>query len=261
MTDAWPCPPYRIDKEPQFLFIATPPYSGSTALAEILNGGHRTAFLQARAEGQWLIPGMCEADRWNPQKSIDWTSVRAVWMERIERMVEESGRGAQVALVIEKSPPNLVRLGQLIEAFPNHLLMAFNRNPYASCSSILYRKYDADAKTRQERIAMVSRLAADWLFRSRWIKHWSDALRLRYFSYESFCEDPTACISHLAANAPALKSVDVNRRIKVKDYEVQGLVNFNDRQVSKLTTADIDAISAALDNHRALLAFFGYEIR
>ncbi|MGH8556317.1 MAG: hypothetical protein ACRESZ_02420 [Methylococcales bacterium] len=42
---------------------------------------------------------------------------------------------------------------------------------------------------------------------------------------------------------------------------MQGLVNFNDRQVSKLTTADIDAISAALDNHRALLAFFGYEIR
>ncbi len=49
--------------QPHFLFIITPPYSGSTAISGVLNSSHRTMILQKSGEGQWLVPGLCEKDR------------------------------------------------------------------------------------------------------------------------------------------------------------------------------------------------------
>jgi hypothetical protein len=253
----WPCPGHNIEKEPHFLFIITPPYSGSTAFAQILNSSHSTAFLQKRGEGQWLIPGMCETDRWDPKKMINWESVRSVWLDRIENiqlLVQN------VELIIEKSPPNLVRIDQLIKIFPNHSLVAFNRNPYANCSSILYRKHYPQNKSEKENIKIVSRLADKWLFRSRWIKKWIDEMQLTYITYEEFCAEPTTCVSKLAANLPALKTVDINKSIKVKGYKMQKIVNFNEVQISKLKQKEIDAISGVLTADIKLVSFFGYDI-
>ena len=69
--DKWPVPEHGIKEEPFFLFIITPPRSGSTALAQILNSAQETTFLNKRGEGQWLIPGLCEADRWNPDTFVN----------------------------------------------------------------------------------------------------------------------------------------------------------------------------------------------
>lgn len=253
----WPCPHFNIEKEPHFLFIITPPYSGSTALAQILNSAHGTAFLQKRGEGQWLIPGMCETDRWDRQKIINWESVRAVWLKRIEFI---EARVQDVRLIIEKSPPNLVRIDQLTEIFSNHSLMAFNRNPYANCSSILYRYYDPKNKSEGERTRILSRLADDWLFRSDWIKRWIDKWQLTTFTYEGFCAEPAACVSKLAVDLPVLQTVDVNKSIKVKHYKKQGIINFNEEQISRLSQKGLDTISEVLTKDLTLVSFFGYDI-
>ena len=91
-------------------------------------------------------PRKCEADRWDREKVVTWESVRSVWLERaelIKSLVQD------VDLIIEKSPPNLVRIDQLIAHFPNHSLVAFNRNPYAICSSIFYRNHDPKNKSER----------------------------------------------------------------------------------------------------------------
>ncbi len=253
----WPRPKYNIEKEPHFLFIITPPYAGSTAFAKILNTSHDTAFLQKKGEGQWLIPGMCEADRWNRDKKINWESVKSVWLERIELI---QSLVQNIELIIEKSPPNLVRIDQLIKIFPNHSLVAFNRDPYASCSSILYRNYDPKNKSEEDRIKIVSRIADMWLFFSHWVKKWIEEMQLIYFTYERFCAEPETCVSKLAADTPALETVDINKSIKVKDYKIQGIVNFNAEQISKLTQKEVNAISEVLTKDLKIVSFFGYDI-
>lgn len=253
----WPCPKHNVEKEPHFLFIITPPYSGSTAFAQILNSSHGTAFLQKKGEGHWLIPGMCEADRWDRKKAINWKSVRSVWLERVELI---QSLVQDIELIIEKSPPNLVRIDQLVEIFPKHSLVGFNRNPYANCSSILFRNYDPKNHSKKENIKTISLLADRWLVRSRWIKKWIDEMRLTYLTYEKFCADPASCVSELAANIPTLKTVDINKHIKVKDYKIQGIVNFNATQISKLTKEQVDAISGVLKKDLKIVSFFGYDI-
>ena len=92
-VDNWPTPTHLpLVSEPTFLFIITPPYSGSTALTQVLNSAHHSTLLQKRGEGQWLVPGMCQADRWNPDKYIDWKSVKAVWSSKIRFIEEHVGK-------------------------------------------------------------------------------------------------------------------------------------------------------------------------
>ena len=112
----------------------------------------------------------------------------------------------------------------------------------------------------KERIEIVSKIADKWLYRSGWIKKWIDEWQPTTFSYEQFCAEPAACVSKLAVNIPALDTVDVNKSIKVKDYKIQGIVDFNAIQISKLNPRDIDAISKVLIKDVKLVSFFGYNI-
>ena len=251
----WPCPRVNIKDEPHFLFIITPPYSGSTALAKILNSSHSSTFLQKRAEGQWLIPGMCAKDRWDPAKVMNWKSIRSVWLHRVQ---EIQSLVQNVDLVIEKSPGSLVRINQLIDVFPNHSLMAFNRNPFANCSSILYRTKQNN-KSDEERIRALKKIAAKWLNRSRWIRKWIEEKNIVNFTYENFCAAPAECILPLIKIIPALQFVDVSKEIKVKDYKKQRLINQNAIQIERLTQKEIGAISEVLCTDPELVMFFGYD--
>ena len=255
-TDNWPTPDYLpLVSEPTFLFIITPPFSGSTALAQVLNSAHHSTLIQKRGEGQWLVPGMCQADRWNPDKYIDWKSVKAVWSSRIRFIEEHVGK---VSVVIEKSPPNLVRVDRLLETFPKHKIVAFNRNPYASCASMLYRVHDGKNKSRDERLAIVREIAAAWTFRSAWLKKQIDTYSPIHFTYENFCNDPEAAVKRITDHFSELIGIDIKRAIKVKDYRLQGISNQNERQIGNLSQCERSVIGAALRPHEELLRFFGY---
>jgi hypothetical protein len=292
--------------EPHFLFVITPPYSGSTALAQVLNTARGAAILHRTGEGQWLVPGMCAEDRWNPSKPMDWDSIRATWLCRVAelrgvaeppavvephvpeprrvdelrrvpepRQVAESGavaperppaavegaavEGAAVEVVIEKSPPNLVRVDQLIKAFPNHSLMAFNRDPFAHCSSVLYRHADPAHKTDAERVDAVRMVAHGWLDRSTWLRRWIEELHVVHFTYEEFCAEPATCVETLAELVPVLTTADTSSGIRVKDYEQQELENHNARQIGLLRAPELDAISTVLRTQPALVEYFGYD--
>lgn len=47
----------------------------------------------------------------------------------------------------------------------------------------------------------------------------------------------------------------------MKDYERQGIVNQNPRQLATLSTEDVETISEVLQDHGDLLGFFGYTLR
>lgn len=253
----WPRPAVSPASEPKFLFALTPPYGGSTVLAKILNTAPNSMILQKRAEGQWLVPGMCEPDRWEPQKHIDWESVHATWLAKYELIhyhVET------INLVIEKSPPNLVRVRQLREHFPNSCFFAFNRNPYAHCSSFLHREYSERRRSSDRRGDTVRRLANDWLVRSRYLRDAVLEFGIQHFTYERFCEDPSDCVARLVAVCPELSGVDVHASVLVKDYGQQGLVDQNPKNIAQLTPDDIVGISSVLRTDEDLVKFFGYGI-
>lgn len=253
----WPVPDYEKNLEPHFLFIITPPYSGSTALAKLLDSSSRTMILQERGEGQWLVPGLCEKDRWDPDKEVNYESVRAVWLHAYQQSIRVN---PEIEVVIEKSPPNMMRIEALSGQFKDFSFIANNRNPYASCASILYRRHDADRIGYEERVSILENIADKWLARSRRIQELILHFGIPLLTYEAFCENPASVIKELRTPAGVAESIDPYARVKVKDYQIQGIVNQNQRQISSLTIRDIKSCSSVFMGHEDLLDFYGYSI-
>ncbi|HEY9509658.1 MAG TPA: sulfotransferase [Verrucomicrobiae bacterium] len=224
-------------------------------MAQVLNSAYTSMFLQERAEGQWLVPSMCQADRWNPEKKIDWETVRQTWLSRVQFVEELVGRRE---IVIEKSPPNLVRTKQLFQVFPNHKVIVFNRNPYALCASVLYRMHPASLDSEPKRLAILEKNTNAWIFRSRLLKEHIKHFKPVAFTYEDFCRDPGGRVKEIMAIVPELRGVDITREIKVKDYRPQHIANQNPRQIANLLPSEKKAIAEILNSEEELLRFFGY---
>jgi len=252
----WPMPMYDENNQPHFLFIITPPFSGSTALAKILNTSCRTMFIQKKGEGHRLVPGLCEADRWNPDKEINYNSLKAVWLNAFQKVQQLT---QTIDVVIEKSPPNLVRIEQIASQFNNYSFIANNRNPYANCASILYRKYDAENLNTEQRINILKVLAENWLIRSKEIMKLVVKLQIPLLTYEEFCKTPEIVISKLNLPNGVIETINPNATVKVKDYKVQKISNQNKRQIANLSEKEIESISHILEAHQEVLAFFNYK--
>ncbi|MEO1079762.1 MAG: sulfotransferase [Pseudomonadota bacterium] len=242
-------------QEPVFLIVLSPPYSGSTALAQLLNTGHHSMLLHRKGEGQWLVPGMCQADRWDHRKPVLWDSVRAVWLAKIREVEELTGR---VDVVIEKSPPNLVRVKELLKTFPNHQIVTFVRDPFANCSSIFFRHYVKENSSVKDRIATLQHLARGWLDRSRLIERWREQRNSVHFSYEDLCSDPSTQVQAIVDKVPRLDGIDIGSPLSVKGYRAQPLTNHNARQIGLLCEEELDGIAQVLRKHESMLERLGY---
>jgi hypothetical protein len=255
--DRWPSPKFDENDQPHFLFIITPPYSGSTALSELLNTSHRTMILQARGEGQWLVPGLCEKDRWNSEKEVNYLSVKATWLsayQQVNRLTQN------VDVVIEKSPPNMMRMEQLASQFRDYSFIANNRDPYANCASILYRRHDADDLSPHKRKEVLYTLSKGWVMRSEKIKELISSLSAPLLTYEEFCSNPSSVLDILNTPRGVSDTINPGAEVKVKDYKPQPVSSQNERQISKLTDEEIEHISESLSLNSELLDYFGYQL-
>jgi hypothetical protein len=258
-SQSWPMPGYQPDVQPHFLFILTPPYAGSTALAELINSSPRTMFLEPRAEGQWLVPGMCTPGRWDAQHPMNYASIRAVWLQRYQWVRALVGRSVDV--VVEKSPPNMLRMTALMALFERVSLLASNRDPYANCASILYRNHPAETLSEAQRLDVLRGLAQSWLFRSQQIQAVLQRHAAVLITHEQFCADPGFWVQKIPLPAEVVQSINPHALLKVKDYPEAPLQCFNAEQTARLKPAEIACISQVLAEHADLLAYYGYALR
>lgn len=241
--------------EPRFLFLLTPPYSGSTALAKLLNTSPRSMILEPRAEGQTLVPALLK-ERWNPEKSVDWPHVKSVWLKQFH---EVNSLVDTLRVVIEKSPPNLLRAADLQRHFPTAAFVSFIRDPYAQCSSILHRNRQPENLSLNERDAWVLKFARRWLFRAQYIRRNVEA-GILHFGYEQFCAQPGLYLSKILDLCPELERLDADAVIFVKDYPAQNITNQNARQIQRLTPRDRRIITEEMTGAGEMLDFFGYTL-
>jgi hypothetical protein len=253
----WPEPNYDAEIEPHFLFIITPPFSGSTALSQILNTSHRTMLLHERGEGQWLIPGLCDKQRWNPEKEVNYASVKAVWLNKYQSVYKLT---KNIDVVIEKSPPSMIRIEALASQFKSVSFLANNRNPYANCASILYRNYQADEIGNKKRSEVLTQLTNGWMRRSSLIQKLIKKLEIPLLTYEEFCDDPSILTDRLDMPAGVIETINTDAKVKVKDYQPQIIINQNERQIANLSDEEIDLMGSILTKNLKLLCYYGYDV-
>lgn len=254
--ELWPKPMISEEPDPVFLFILTTPYSGSTALAKILDTSQVGMTLNDSGEGQWLVPGLRQLEKWHEDMYVDWDSVRAVWLKCFQ---DERQKNNKLKVVIEKSPANLVRAAQFAEHFPTGRFLGFTRNPYACCASIFHRRWDPRHSLASYRAKKFSQIAGHWVRRTTLIREFVESRGVEWFTYEQFCSDTAGCVARISRACPELEGIDPQGRIKVKNYKVQKITDQNPRQLALLKPGDIAAINSVLSEHTDLLNFYGYD--
>jgi len=254
----WPRPRYNPADQPHFLFLLTPPNSGSTALADLLSSSPYVTKLTSNSEGQWLIPELCKKeDRWSEHKVVNYESVKAVWLHRYQ----SHRHSPKERIVIEKSPTNMVRSRALMSIFKSASLLINNRNPYAQCASRL-RRYNRDIEDDSLDIERVlAGYARDWQRQSGILKTLAQELNAPCITYEEFCANPAILQDRLEIEGYDDLCLDYEKKVRVKDYKPQRISNQNDRQIASLPKAGIAAISDVLAKKPDLLEYFGYGLR
>ena len=248
----------------EWLFILTFPNGGSTAFAKFLLTADGTVSLGPNAEGQWLIPSLSSnVSRWDSNLRVSWRKIRAVWLHRIRDKSKK-------VIVIEKSPPNLCRYEQLLDAFRSMktYVVTFTRDPYATCAS-WHRRYGYDGivsnwggpknMTISNEMDYFSWLGEIWLSRAKMLLE-ARRISCLHIRYEDFAEDPVATLDKIASAIPMLGTADGKAVVSVKDYGSQPIRNMNEQQTAILSVAQRNAIYAALSRDSWTVQALGYSI-
>ncbi|NUO78887.1 hypothetical protein HUU05_02340 [candidate division KSB1 bacterium] len=226
-----------------YLFVLCPPFSGSTVLWKLL--GTSPVVSSHSVEGQ-VVDGVKEImrnDPWNPDKPMPWPEIKTKW-ERAWDMSKP--------ILLEKSPPNIVRAFELEQHFAPAHFIAMVRNPYALCEGL------------QRRREMAVEMAA-----SRWVVHATHQFnnitklkRIVHFTYEELSDTPALIKEKILAFMPQLHDLDLTQSFEVHSVQGHGarqLYNFNHEKIARLSAAEIHRINAVLQAHERLMKFFGYQ--
>ena len=226
------------------LFILSPSYMGTTAMAKLVMASPRVWSRMPNAEGQKLpeAAALWPARPWHPDEPIDWPALKAVW---------EEGR-PEGAILIEKSPPNLVRADQILQHWPGAFFVISMRNPLAVIASYLRRREASDEE--------VSTSVSRWMKRSKMQRSNVERLKGRSLvtTYEGFAQAPGDFVRGLETVFGPL-GVDPAARIKVKHYKPAPIADHNERQIATLSAAH-RGLAETLLHERAGhdMAFWGY---
>lgn len=226
----------------KYLFILSPPYSGSTVLWRLLQTAPTVAALPD--EGQKLpeLRAMMRDDPWNPRREFDWPAISTVWHRYWD---------LQRPVLLEKSPPHLCRPQQLQRHFEPAWFILLLRDPLACC----------EALHRRNGMSYADAIG-------RWLS-WLDlhlAARATLpgsitLYYEDLVDAPTESFARLARWLPELAAVDANAPVRahaVDGEQTRPLTNLNPEKLARISDADRDTVLTALRTRQAALAATPY---
>ena len=244
-----------------WLFVATFANGGSTAFAKLLASGSRVELLHETGEGQWLSPQLTDGGQAYGDIAIDYAMLRRSWTEEL------AGR-RRPCIVVEKSPPNLIRMRELLRAFAPMptTLVRLTRDPLAVCSSWDKRYSPAHLATEWGApTGGMEQGSAEWFEAlGRLYAERASAMAALHdvatatLRYEDLAADPAAALAGLAERIPLLDDVDPAAQIQVKDYPPAPLTDKNAQAIARLTEQQCDAIRRGLRGAEDALGALGY---
>lgn len=227
----------------KYLFVLSPPRSGSTVLWKLLATSPYVSALPK--EGQFLdsVSPLMRGHHWNPEQEFPWVTIKAEW---------EKFWDMNKPIHLEKSPPNLIRAKEIENVFFPSFFIVMIRNPYAFCEGYIRRKGKSAASA-----------AKFWLkcanFQINNIKNLSN---VKYFTYETFTENPHEVRSQILEFLPELGKLDLDVGFSARSILGRGsrkIINMNKIKIDQLSTKDILMINSVLREDAECMHFFNYD--
>lgn len=222
----------------KYLFILSPPYSGSTVLWQLLQTSRRVAALPD--EGQKLpeLRDEMRRDPWNPAREFPWGRISEVWHGYWD---------LSKPILLEKSPPHLCRAEHLDAHFSPAWHILLLRDPLATCEG-LHRRNNLDWMEAAER----------WC---QWLKMHVQARqqlpRHIVVYYENLVNDTTTVLNQLGQWVMELDDVKADAAVEahaVDGQQRRPLVDLNPMKIDTIAPEHRDRVVERLRRDAALLA-------
>jgi len=226
-----------------YLFILCPPYSGSTALWKLISSSAAVSALPA--EGQFLqeVRDILRQDPWNADAQLPWDRIKAAWDARWDH---------QKPVLVEKSPPNIIRAVEIAEHFRPVYFILMVRNPYAHCEGLIRRNGWSATESAKFSVRCLREQARN-------VMQLENTL---CFTYEQFSENPQAISHRIRAFMPEigeLKYADSFRLRSIDGVVERPLLNLNQKKIEALSIQDLRDINSVLRENNDIMTFWGYK--
>lgn len=237
--------------EHQYLFILCSHSSGSMALWRLLQTSPNASALPV--EGQFIegVEPLLRKAPWDPKEPMPWPAIKAEW---------EQAWDMNRPILLEKSPPLLIRAQAIEQAFPNAHFIIMVRNPYAYCEGTKRRGRNGLGYSRT---ATYAKIAKGWVREGEFqLENLRLLQRALCLTYEELVDNPAAAAEKVLAFMPGLERLDVAAAHLIhspKAWRERPITNLNAVQIARLSAEDIHEINAVLQNHPKMMAFFGYD--
>ena len=236
-------------KNNTFLFILSPPFSGSTLLNQILSTSSNISCNNniVLREGQHLPIAhkiMFHNDRWNVHKQFPWQKIKKIWMEYWD---------LSKAVLLEKSPPNIIRAIEIQKCFNDCKFICLTRNPYAQIEGKI-RRHEKDITVATEEILFYLKTQQ---------RNVTQLKNVLYLSYEELTDCPGKAKEKIIEFAPDLSDISVNQKYTAHNFKSSrkmGIVNLNKEKIENLTDKQIMLINSIFEKEKKVLDYFGYQI-
>lgn len=232
-----------------YLFILSPPFSGSTLLNELLSTSRNVSSNNTLGtrEGQQL-PGVKKIlwesqNKYDPEAKYEWSFIRRQWLKYWD---------VTKPVLLEKSPPNIVRAVELAHHFAPANFIVMVRDPYAVCESMI-RRGQGDTE------------AAVFIVRClRFQKENIEKLdNLLFFTYEELADSAEKVKEKLIAWMPMLADIDIRGTFKAHNFKNAPMPvrNMNSEKVANLSKTQREELNRVFKQNEDILAYFNYHLR
>ena len=229
---------------PSYLFVLCPPYSGSTLLWKLLATSENVSSLPQ--EGQFLpeLKDLMRDKPWDANHALPWPEIKRVW---------ESHWDNNKSVLVEKSPPNIIRTNDILAHFQPVKFIIMVRNPYAHCEGLMRRN-----NWKVTRAANFSMMCLRTQLDNARALESSQVL-----TYESLVQNPALACKQLTNFMPALEDMDYLASFEVDS--IDGTLNrpITDLNTKKIASLPADAISSMNEifiQHREIIEAWGYDL-
>ena len=227
-----------------YLFILCPPYSGSTLLWRLLSTSANVSAMPL--EGQFLpeLKDIMRDKPWQADRSLPWPEIKQVW---------ESYWDKTKPVLLEKSPPNLIRTREILAHFEPVQFIVMVRNPYAQAEGLMRRNNWTVTRAASFSMMCLRRQLAN-------AQALDDTLVM---TYESLVQDPVNACTQLATFLPPLADVDPTAMFEVHSIDgtlTRPITDLNSKKIAALAGEDIAAMTEIFIQHQDTMTAWGYDL-
>ena len=226
-----------------YIFILCPPFSGSTLLWKLVSTSPAVSSLPK--EGQFLpeVREIMRHEPWNPETRYPWERIKAVWEQYWDR---------DKPLLVEKSPPHIIRTNAIIEHFDPIYFIVMVRNPYAHTEGLMRRSNWGAQRAAEFSVRCLRQQAEN-----------AEKLdRTLTLTYEELVSDPAAVSSRIQTFIPEIGDLKHDRSFKLKSIDgdiERKIVNINQKKINNLSMGNLKQINKVFRDNIDVLQYWGYE--